>query len=101
MNEGKITKTDLTREIVKISALLRGDVASVIENLLDILPKYLLKGKSVGHGELGTMRVSFGSEGVEREEDFDNGKISGVKIVFTPGVELKKLLADIPFERES
>jgi predicted histone-like DNA-binding protein len=101
VNNGKITKTDLAREIVNMSALSRGDVSSVIENLLEILPKYLLMGKSVSLGELGTMRVSFGSEGVANEKDFNTGKISGVKIIFTPGVELKKQLGDIHFELES
>jgi predicted histone-like DNA-binding protein len=98
VNDGKITKTDLAKESVIMSALSRGDVSSVIENLLEILPKYLLMGKSVSLGELGTLRVSFGSEGVENEADFNTGKISGVKIVFTPGVELKKQLGDIHFE---
>jgi predicted histone-like DNA-binding protein len=50
VNDGKITKTDLAKEIVNMSALSRGDVSSVIENLLDILPKYLLMGKSVNMG---------------------------------------------------
>jgi predicted histone-like DNA-binding protein len=98
VNDGKITKTDLAKEIVTISALSRGDVSSVIENLLEILPKYLLMGKSVNLGELGTLRVSFGSEGVDDVKDFSTKKISGVKIVFTPGVELKKQLGDIHFE---
>jgi hypothetical protein len=44
------------------------------------------------------MRVSFGSEGVDDVKDFNTGKISGVKIIFTPGVELKKQLSDIHFE---
>jgi hypothetical protein len=57
-------------------------------------------GKSVNLGELGTLRVSFGSEGVDDVKDFNTGKISGVKIVFTPGVELKKQLGDIHFELE-
>ena len=98
VNDGKISKTDLAKEIVSISALSRGDVSSVIENLLEILPKYLLMGKSVNLGELGTLRVSFGSEGVDDEKDFNVNKITSVKIVFTPGVELKKQLANIHFE---
>jgi predicted histone-like DNA-binding protein len=101
VNDGKITKTDLAKEVVNISALSRGDVSSVIENLLEILPKYLLMGKSVSLGELGALRVFFGSEGVEDEKDFSVSKISGVKIVFTPGVELKKQLGDIHFEMEA
>jgi predicted histone-like DNA-binding protein len=99
VNAGKITKADLAKEIVNMSSLSRGDVSSVIENLIDILPKYLLMGKSVNLGELGTLRVSFSSEGVENEKDFNTSKIKGVKIVFTPGVELKKELSNMRFEK--
>jgi hypothetical protein len=56
-------------------------------------------GKSVNLGELGTLRVSFGSEGVETEAQVGASKISGVKIIFTPGAELKKSLAGIHFEK--
>jgi predicted histone-like DNA-binding protein len=101
VNEGKITKTDLAKEIVNISSLSRGNVSNVIESLLDVIPKYLLMGRSISLGELGTMRISFGSEGVEEAKDFNASKINGVKIVFTPGVELKKQLGDIHFEQES
>jgi predicted histone-like DNA-binding protein len=100
VNDGKISKADLAREIVGISALSRGDVSSVIENLIDILPKYLLMGKSVSLGELGTLRVSFSSEGVEEQKQFNVNKISGVKIIFTPGTLLKGQLRDLRFEFE-
>jgi predicted histone-like DNA-binding protein len=99
VNEGKISKTELAKEIVDISSLARGDVSNVIESLIDVVPKYLLMGKSVHLGELGTLRVSFGSEGVDTEAEVSASKISGVKIVFTPGVELKKRLGDIRFEK--
>ena len=99
VNEGKISKTELAKEIVDISSLSRGDVSNAIESLIDVVPKYLLMGKSVNLGELGTLRVSFGSEGVATEGEVTASKISGVKIVFTPGVELKKRLTDIHFEK--
>jgi predicted histone-like DNA-binding protein len=101
VNEGKIAKSGLTKELVNISSLSRGDVSNVIESLLDVIPKYLLMGKSISLGELGTMRVSFGSEGVDDAKDFNTGKISSVKIVFTPSVELKKQLGEIHFELET
>jgi predicted histone-like DNA-binding protein len=100
VNNGKITKTELTKEIVVLSSLSRGDVSNVIESLLEVLPKYLLMGKSVSLGELGTMRVSFGSKGVENPEEFVVGMINDAKIIFTPGVELKKQLANLSFEKE-
>lgn len=100
INEGRITKTDITKEIVTISSLSRGDVSNVIENLLDVIPKYLLMGKSVNLGELGTLRLSFSSEGVESPEMVKTNHIKGVKVIFTPGSELKNVLKDIKFEKE-
>lgn len=100
VNDGKITQRDLAREIVTTSSLSRGDITSVIENLLDAMPKYLLMGKSVSLGEFGTLRLSFTSEGVDTVDQFNTNLISGVKVVFTPGVELKKSLDEIKFEKE-
>lgn len=100
VNSGKITKSDLSKEVVGYSSLSRGDVSNVIETLLDVIPKYLLMGKSVYLGEFGTFRLSFSSEGVENIEDFNTSKISGVKIIFHPGVELKNILNTIKFEKD-
>ncbi|MCE5332053.1 MAG: HU family DNA-binding protein [Bacteroidales bacterium] len=100
VNDGKITQRDIAKEIVTTSSLSRGDITSVIENLLDAMPKYLLMGKSVSLGEFGTLRLSFTSEGVDTADQFNTNLISGVKVVFTPGVELKKSLDEIKFEKE-
>jgi predicted histone-like DNA-binding protein len=99
ITDGRVTKTELAKEIVAISSLGRGDVSNVIESLLDVVPKYLLMGKSVSLGEIGTLRISFSSKGVENPDDFVVGMISGAKIIFTPSVELKKQIANITFER--
>ncbi|MDR3094666.1 MAG: HU family DNA-binding protein [Bacteroidales bacterium] len=99
MNDGKVTKTELAKEIVNISSLSRGDVSNVIESLIDVVPKYLLMGKSVNLGELGTLRVSFSSEGADTEAEVTANRISNMKIVFTPSVELKKQLNSIHFEQ--
>ena len=99
VNDGKVAKTELAKEIVDISALSRGDVSNVIESLIDVVPKYLLMGKSVNLGELGTLRVSFSSEGADTAAEVTANRISGVKIVFTPSVELKKQFGNIHFEQ--
>jgi predicted histone-like DNA-binding protein len=98
VNDGRISVDDLAREIVDLSSLSRGDVSNVIKSFIDVTPKYLLMGKSVSLGELGTMRVSFSSDGVDDAKDFHVSKIKGVKIIFTPGVELKDKLTKIHFE---
>jgi predicted histone-like DNA-binding protein len=99
VNDGRISKADLSREIVNISSLSRGDVSNVIECLIDVFPKYLLMGKSISLGEFGTLRLSFSSEGVDDPAVFAAGMIHGVKVIFTPGVEFKSALSRISFEK--
>ncbi len=99
VNEGKITKSDLAKDIVGASSLSRGDVSNAIENIIDTMPKYLLMGKSMNLGEFGTLRISFSSEGVDTPEQFNTSKICGVKVVFTPSVEFKATLDSIKFEK--
>jgi predicted histone-like DNA-binding protein len=99
VNDGKVVQQDIFADIVNLSSLSRGDVANVINSLIDTVPKYLLMGKSVNLGELGTFRISFTSEGVEDPKDFTVDKISGVRILFVPSTELKKKLGNIHFEK--
>ena len=99
INEGKITKNELAKEIVSISSLSRGDISNTIESLIDTMPKYLLMGKSINLGEFGTLRISFSSEGVDTPEEFNTSKISGLKVVFRASVEFKKALDSVKFEK--
>ncbi len=97
--DGRVTQNELKKEIVQLSSLSKGDVSNVIESFIDVIPKYLLMGKSVSLGELGTLRLSFSSEGVESAEEFTVSKISGVRVLFTPSPSLRKSLTDITFEK--
>ena len=56
-------------------------------------------GRSVNLGDLGTLRISFGSEGVDEKEVFIPSMIKGVRVVFTPSVELKNAIENIRFEK--
>ena len=73
--KGKKTIQAISKDIVDLSSLSRGDVQNVLANLVDQIPKYLLEGQSVNLVELGTMRVSYSSEGVENEIEFNTTKI--------------------------
>ena len=76
-------------------------MSSVIENLLDTVPKYLLMGKSVNLGGLGTFRLSFSSKGVDAPQEFNTNMISGVKVIFTPSSELREKVGKVKFEKEN
>jgi predicted histone-like DNA-binding protein len=51
VNEGKVSQKEIAADIVGLSSLARGDVANVIDSLIDTVPKYLLMGKSVSLGK--------------------------------------------------
>ena len=97
---GKVVKKQIADDLVLISSLSRGDISSVIENLLDSIPKYLLKGYSVQLGDLGTFRISFSSEGAADADSFNIGMVRGKKILFVAGPAFKKILSELQFERE-
>ena len=99
VNDGKVSQKAIAADIVELSSLSRGDVSNVIESLIATMPKYLLMGKSVSLGDFGTLRLSFSSEGVEDPAKFNPSLISGLKVVFTPSVELKAALDRARFEK--
>jgi predicted histone-like DNA-binding protein len=99
VHDGRVTKIDISKEIVAMSSLSRGDVSNVIENLLEIIPKYLLMGKSVSLGELGALRLSFTSDGVNNPDEFNVSMIKGARVIFMPGVELRNAIAGMKFEK--
>ncbi|AIP99267.1 HU family DNA-binding protein [Ornithobacterium rhinotracheale] len=100
MKTGTTEQRALAKNIADKSSLTVGDIANVIENLLEELPKELVEGKSVKLGEFGTFRLSLSSEGAATEKDFNVGMIKTPKVIFTPGVSLKKALSNIKFEKE-
>jgi predicted histone-like DNA-binding protein len=100
VNAGRFTVRDFAKEIAGRSSLTRGDVENVLNNFLDELPTFLKLGLSVKLGDFGTMRLTLSSEGVEEGQPFTASKIKGVKVIFTPGTELKESLKNISFEEE-
>jgi predicted histone-like DNA-binding protein len=98
VNDGAITEEDLKKEISTISSLSKGDVANVLDGITDVTPKYMLMGKSVKLGNIGSLRISFSSEGVDDPSEFNVSMINGKKFVFTPSTELKKILDNLHFE---
>lgn len=98
--DGNVSKSALTAEIVNLSSLSRGDVSNVIECIIDVVPKYLLMGKSVSLGDLGTLRLSFTSEGVDKPGEFTVTKIRGKRVVFLPSTYLRTAIEKIQLEKE-
>ena len=89
----------ISKDVADISSLSRGDVQNVLLNLVDQIPKYLLDGQSVSLGEMGTLRISFSSDGVEKESDFNTHKIKNIKVIFSAGRLIKDGIEKAQFEK--
>ena len=92
-SQGRIELLGVAREINKMSTVSSVDTIAVLEAFLNVVPDLLADGKIVDLGDFGTVRVSVSSEGAERPEDVTSRNIVDVRILFTPGKRLKKLLS--------
>lgn len=97
---GRKTAAHLSEDVASSSSLTRGDVHNTLMGISDQAPRYLLDGHSVQLGELGHLRITFSSDGVDREEDFDTSMIRDIKVTFVPSPRLKQLEREVRFERE-
>lgn len=100
VNAGKTDFKAIAKQVAGRSSLTTGDVANVIQNFLELLPTYLVDGKSVQLGDFGTFRISFSSEGVEAQEEFNVNKIKSRKVIFTPSSDFKSALNEMEFHKE-
>ncbi|MCO7352479.1 HU family DNA-binding protein [Riemerella anatipestifer] len=93
------TLAGLTRDIEKISTVSGADIRAVLYALVDVMQTALAEGQVVRLGEMGSMRVSISSEGKAKEEEVTPAAIRNAKVVFTPGTDLKKMLATLKYEK--
>ena len=96
---GKTSIKEISKDIADISSLNYGDISNVLNNFVQLIPKYLANGNIVSLGEIGTLMLNFSSEGTLTEESFTTSKISNVKIVFKPGSDLKQSLGGLSFTK--
>lgn len=96
---GEITLEQLTEKIEKISTVSGADIRAVLYALVDVIPAELANSQIVRVGDLGSFRVSIGSEGKEKQEEVTAHCIKSSKILFTPGAKLKAMQNNLKFEK--
>lgn len=99
VKEGTVNNDQLSRDIAARSPFPRSVVMNVIEKIADEIPRYLTEGFSVNLSDLGTLRLSLSSEGVDTPEKFSTENIENVRIIFTPSPEFKRTLLSVQYER--
>lgn len=63
------------------------------------MPFYLKNSNKIRLDGFGIFKLSFSSEGHEKEEDVSAQDIKNLRVLFTPSPELKKELSDISFTK--
>ena len=100
-SKGAMDADETARMAVADTTLSKAEFKSVMEVASEKLIPLILSGISVTIGDLGKLRLSFGSQGVENMDDFDpQTMIKNVKFVFTPSATLKSALSQATFEQE-
>lgn len=75
----------------------RGLVKGVISDMCECLVEMLLEGKKVQLDELGNFWLSLTSSGAESCQTFTAANITGVNIIFTPGMDFENLISRATF----
>ena len=76
------------------SVYSRADIAAIFYLAVDCMREQLLEGKKI---RLGDFAINLTSKGAEIADKFSAQNITGVNLVWTPGMEFKDLLADAEF----
>lgn len=99
MNLGKVTLSQLAREIADITSLGRGDVESVLTHLSEIAIRYATMGYSVSLGDLGTLTPRLSAKAVPTGDKYTADNIRKVNVRYTPSLDMKERLRAVTFEK--
>ncbi|CAD5249045.1 MULTISPECIES: HU family DNA-binding protein [unclassified Imperialibacter] len=99
VREREATLREMVKEISSRSTVTTADAFAVIENFLELVPKFLRNGRNVNLGQLGRFKVNLKSKGHELPGEVSNYSILGSKVSFTPSLEMKEELMTIRYTK--
>ena len=94
---GEMKLNELARAVSMQTTVSRADVTAVLIATVENMILALEEGKQVDFGELGKFRIQLTSKGTKTAEEFTAHNITGARIQFTPGDELKDLYSQLDF----
>ena len=75
------------------------DFDTICDVVIRCMQEALLRGEVVQLGALGNFRLSLGSSGVVNADDFHASLIRKPRIIYSPGVKLREMIAKVSIER--
>lgn len=98
-SDGEITLKQISKRIAAMSTVNSGDILAVLDLLVQILIEELSNGKTLRFGEFGSFALSLSSEGKDTDDEVTAAVIKAAKILFRPGIDLKKMLATLDYQK--
>jgi predicted histone-like DNA-binding protein len=99
-SNGIIDLRQLMRDITDMTSLSTSDVRAMLEALIYLIPKHLMRGAKVRLGDFGLFHLTIHGEGKDTEEEVDSRAVKKKMIRFLPGIILKEAIAMMKFEKE-
>lgn len=93
-----ITRLDQMCELIGArSTVSSADVKGVLDSLNWAMAMELKAGRLVQLGELGNFRLSISSKGVATEDEVTAERVTGTRILFSPGAALRHAQSTMAF----
>jgi len=96
---GQMSFKKLCTKISDRCTATKADVMAALEGCIYVMKEALEDGKIVRLGDFGSFQLSLSSEGTLIEKDFVSSNITGAKILFRPGEDLKELFNALEYQK--
>lgn len=93
----ELSLKDLSKRIASQTTVSRADVSAVLISCVENTLEALRAGDQVDYGSLGKFRLQVLNRPADNTEVFTASNISGVRIQFIPGEELKDVFTGMSF----
>ena len=97
--DGETDLYQLCQEIEQVSTVSEADIMAVLTSLVNIVPNKLTQGKIVRLGDLGSLRPSLASHGMNKEEEVNANSIKGNRVLFAPGKRIQKVMKGAEYKK--
>ncbi len=96
---GERSLAELTDIIETISTVSGIDITAVLHSFVTTIPNYLKEGEIVRLGELGSLRVSISSKGMDTPQEVKASSVVNARVIFTPGKMLRDMIPELTYEK--
>ena len=90
----------IANDISKYCTLTTPDIIAVLQSFLEKFPEYLMDSQRVNLQPFGSYKLALNANSQENKEDVTAKTINGVRVLFTPSVDLKHALSKVTFTKK-